>query len=316
MPLTKLAFRPGIQKEITSYSNEGGWNDCDKVRVRAGYAEKIGGWQKFASNSYLGTARALHPFVALDKSRFVGVGTNKKYYLHLGGDFIDITPIRLTTAAGDATFAASNGSSTITVTETGHQAVAGDFVTFSGAATLGGVITADVLNQEFEIQSIVDVNSYTIIARTAGTTIQGITDDGAINRTPVTANSSDTGNGGSSVIATYQINTGLDTSVQGNGWGAGTWGRNGWNEDADVVGANQAFSILRIWTHDNFGEDLLMNVRDGDIYYWDASVGTSTRAVKLSLRSDADVGTPTVAKKVMVSDVDRHVICFGCDPIT
>ena len=316
MPLTKLAFRPGIQKEITSYSNEGGWNDCDKVRFRAGYAEKIGGWQKFASNSYLGTARALHPFVALDKSRFVGVGTNKKYYLHLGGDFIDITPIRLTTAAGDATFAASDGSSTITVTETGHQAVAGDFVTFSGATTLGGLITADVLNQEYEIQSIVGVNSYTIIARTAGTTIQGITDDGAINRTPVTANASDTGNGGSSVIATYQINTGLDTSVQGNGWGAGTWGRNGWNQDADVVGSNQAFSILRIWTHDNFGEDLLINVRDGDIFYWDASVGTSTRAVKLSLRSDADVGTPTVAKKVMVSDVDRHVICFGCDPIT
>ena len=316
MPLTKLAFRPGIQKEITSYSNEGGWNDCDKVRFRAGYAEKIGGWQKFASNSYLGTARALHPFVALDKSRFVGVGTNKKYYLHLGGDFIDITPIRLTTAAGDATFAASNGSSTITVTESGHQAVAGDFVTFSGAATLGGLITADVLNQEYEIQSIIGVNSYTIIARTAGTTIQGLTDDGVINRTPVTANASDTGNGGSSVIATYQINTGLDTSVQGNGWGAGTWGRNGWNQDADVVGSNQAFSILRIWTHDNFGEDLLMNVRDGDIYYWDASVGTSTRAVKLSLRSDADVGTPTVAKKVMVSDVDRHVICFGCDPIT
>jgi len=316
MPLTKLAFRPGIQKEITSYSNEGGWNDCDKVRFRAGYAEKIGGWQKFASNSYLGTARALHPFVALDKSRFVGVGTNKKYYLHLGGDFIDITPIRLTTAAGDATFAASDGSSTITVTETGHQAVAGDFVTFSGAATLGGLITADVLNQEYEIQSIVGVNSYTIIARTAGTTIQGLTDDGVINRTPVTANASDTGNGGSSVIATYQINTGLDTSVQGNGWGAGTWGRNGWNQDADVVGSNQAFSILRIWTHDNFGEDLLMNVRDGDIFYWDASVGTSTRAVKLSLRSDADVGTPTVAKKVMVSDVDRHVICFGCDPIT
>lgn len=316
MPLTKLAFRPGIQKEITSYSNEGGWNDCDKVRFRAGFAEKIGGWQKFATNSYLGTARALHPFVALDKSRYVGVGTNKKYYLHLGGDFIDITPLRLTTAAGDATFAASNGSSTITVTETNHQAVAGDFVTFTGAATLGGLITADVLNQEYEIQSIVDTNSYTIIARTAGTTIQSLTDDGSINRTPVTANASDTGNGGGSVVAAYQINTGLDTSVQGNGWGAGTWGRSTWNGDADVVGSNQAFSILRIWTHDNFGEDLLMNVRDGDIYYWDASVGTSTRAVKLSLRSDADVGTPTVAKKVIVSDVDRHVICFGCDSIT
>ena len=110
MPLTKLAFRPGIQKEITSYSNEGGWNDCDKVRFRAGFAEKIGGWQKFATNSYLGTARALHPFVGLDKSRYLGVGTSKKYYIQEGGAFFDITPIRLTTAAGDATFAATPGS--------------------------------------------------------------------------------------------------------------------------------------------------------------------------------------------------------------
>ena len=315
MPLTKLAFRPGIQKEITSYSNEGGWNDCDKVRFRAGFAEKIGGWQKFSTNSYLGTARALHAFVALDKSRYLGVGTNKKYYVHEGGVFYDITPNRLATSAGDATFAASNGSSTITVTENGHGAIAGDFVSFTGAASLGGNITASVLNQEYEIQSVVDQNSYTIIARVAGTTIQSLTDDGSINRTPVTANSSDTGNGGGSVAAEYQINTGLDTSVQGNGWGAGTWGRGTWNSNADVVGSNQAFSILRIWTHDNFGEDLIINVRDGDIFYWDASGGTGARATKLSLRSNADAGTPTVAKKVIVSDVDRHVICFGCDAV-
>ena len=315
MPLTKLAFRPGIQKEITSYSNEGGWNDCDKVRFRAGFAEKIGGWQKFSTNSYLGTARALHAFVALDKSRYLGVGTNKKYYVHEGGVFYDITPNRLATSAGDATFAASNGSSTITVTENGHGAIAGDFVSFTGAASLGGNITANVLNQEYEIQSVVDQNSYTIIARVAETTIQSLTDDGSINRTPVTANSSDTGNGGGSVAAEYQINTGLDTSVQGNGWGAGTWGRGTWNSNADVVGSNQAFSILRIWTHDNFGEDLIINVRDGDIFYWDASGGTGARATKLSLRSNADAGTPTVAKKVIVSDVDRHVICFGCDAV-
>jgi hypothetical protein len=315
MPLTKLAFRPGIQKEVTSYSNEGGWNDCDKVRFRAGFAEKIGGWQKFSTSSYLGTARALHAFVALDKSRYLGVGTNKKYYVHEGGVFYDITPTRLATSAGDATFAASNGSSTITVTENGHGAIAGDFVSFTGAASLGGNITANVLNQEYEIQSVVDQNSYTIIARVAETTIQSLTDDGSINRTPVTANSSDTGNGGGSVAAEYQINTGLDTSVQGNGWGAGTWGRSTWNSNADVVGSNQAFSILRIWTHDNFGEDLIINVRDGDIFYWDASGGTGARAAKLSLRSNADAGTPTVAKKVIVSDVDRHVICFGCDAV-
>ena len=312
MPLTKLAFRPGIQKEITSYSNEGGWNDCDKVRFRAGFAEKIGGWQKFATNSYLGTARALHPFVGLDKSRYLGVGTNKKYYVHEGGAFLDITPIRLTTAAGDATFAASNGSSTITVTENGHGAIAGDFVTFSGAATLGGVITANVLNQEYEIQSVVNENSYTITARSEATTIASITNDGAINRTAVTANSSDTGNGGGSVVAAYQINAGLDTSVTGGGWGAGTWGRSTWNGDADITITS---SILRIWTHDNFGEDLIINVRDGDIFYWDTSAGTSTRSVKLSDRTNADAGTPTIAKQVIVSDVDRHVIVFGCDGV-
>ena len=312
MPLTKLAFRPGIQKEITSYSNEGGWNDCDKVRFRAGFAEKIGGWQKFATNSYLGTARALHPFVGLDKSRYLGVGTNKKYYVHEGGAFLDITPIRLTTAAGDATFAASNESSTITVTENGHGAIAGDFVTFSGAATLGGVITANVLNQEYEIQSVVNENSYTITARSEATTIASITNDGAINRTAVTANSSDTGNGGGSVVAAYQINAGLDTSVTGGGWGAGTWGRSTWNGDADITITS---SILRIWTHDNFGEDLIINVRDGDIFYWDTSAGTSTRSVKLSDRTNADAGTPTIAKQVIVSDVDRHVIVFGCDGV-
>ena len=312
MPLTKLAFRPGIQKEITSYSNEGGWNDCDKVRFRAGFAEKIGGWQKFATNSYLGTARALHPFVGLDKSRYLGVGTNKKYYLHEGGAFFDITPVRLTTAAGDATFAASNGSSTITVTENGHGAIAGDFVTFSGAASLGGNITANVLNQEYEIQTIVNENSYTITARSEETTIASITDDGVINRTAVTANSSDSGNGGGSVVAAYQINAGLDTSVTGGGWGAGTWGRSTWNGNADITVTS---SILRIWTHDNFGEDLIINVRDGDIFYWDTSAGTGTRSVKLSDRTNADAGTPTVAKQVIVSDVDRHVICFGCDAV-
>lgn len=312
MPLTKLAFRPGIQKEITSYSNEGGWNDCDKVRFRAGFAEKIGGWQKFAINTYLGTARALHPFVALDKSRYLGVGTNKKYYIHEGGAFYDITPVRLTTSAGDATFDATNGSSTITVTENGHGAIAGDFVTFSGAATLGGVITANVLNQEYEVVTVTDDNTYTITARAAATTISSITVDGALSFTPLAANSSDSGSGGSSTVAKYQINAGLDTSVTGNGWGAGTWGRGTWDSDADL---SVTSAILRIWTHDNFGEDLIINVRDGDIFYWDTSVGLDTRSVKLSTRTNADAGTPTIAKQVIVSDVDRHVIAFGCDAV-
>src|SRR5210317_136049 len=206
MPLTKLQFRPGVNRETTSYTNEGGWFDGDKIRFRFGVPEKIGGWQRMSESTFLGTCRALKPFVALDSSRYMGLGTNLKYYIEEGGAYYDITPIRATTAAGDVTFSAVNGSSTITVSDTAHGAVANDFVTFSGAVTLGGNITASVLNQEYQIATIVDVDSYTITAKdTAGV--------------EVTANASDTGNGGASVVGAYQINTGLNIYVQtANGW--------------------------------------------------------------------------------------------------
>ena len=137
MPLSKLQFRPGINKESTSYSNEGGWFDCDKVRFRAGFPEKIGGWAKKTPNSHLGVTRALHPWQTISLANYMGVGTNVKYYILYGGAYYDVTPLRATTSAGDVTFAATNGSSIITVTETAHGAIVGDFVTFSGAATLG-----------------------------------------------------------------------------------------------------------------------------------------------------------------------------------
>lgn len=149
MPLTKLLFKPGVNRETTSYSNEGGWFDVDKVRFRFGFPEKIGGWVKRSASSFLGTCRALHPWMTLSQDKFIGVGTNLKYYIDQGGEFIDITPIRLTAGAGDATFSASNGDSTITVTETAHGAVKSDFVTFSDAVSLGGNITAARLNQEY-----------------------------------------------------------------------------------------------------------------------------------------------------------------------
>ena len=310
MPLTKLQFRPGVNRETTSYTNEGGWFDVDKVRFRFGMPEKIGGWEKFSGFSYLGTARAMHPWVALDNGRFIGIGTSLKYYLNQdGGSFSDITPIRSTTSAGDVTFAASNGSATITVTDTAHGAVSGDFVTFSGAASLGGNITAGVLNQEYNITEVLTDNTYTIAARTAGTSIQDITVNGALSPTPVTANSSDTGNGGSSTVGAYQISIGLDTSTFGAGWGIGFWGRGAWNSAATTP---LVTSTLRVWSHDNFGEDLLMNVRNGGIYYWDKSTGSSTRAVSLDSLSGA-TSTPTIAKQIMVSDRDRHIIAFGCD---
>ena len=292
MPLTKLQFRPGVNQEITSYSNEGGWRDCDKIRFRFGYPEKLGGWEKYTSNTYLGSARALHNWIALDGSNYLGMGTHLKYYIEEGGAFNDITPIRLTTGAGDVTFSASNGSTTLTVTDASHGAVESDFVTFSGAASLGGTVTAAVLNTEHQIVRVIDANSYEVTLGSA-------------------ANSSDSGNGGSSTVGEYQINVGLDTVVGGTGWGAGTWSRGGWGS-AEPNGLTTTTQI-RLWSHDNFGEDLLINPRDSNIYYWDRTNNLSTRAVEVSTRSGTKTSIPTIAKQVLVSDQDRHVIAFGCD---
>jgi len=292
MPLTKLQFRPGINREITAYSNEGGWVDCDKIRFRFGYPEKIGGWQKYGNNSYVGSARALHNWIALDGSNYLGVGTHLKYYIEEGQTFSDITPIRATTAAGDVTFSATDGSTTVTVSDTAHGCQEFDFVTFSGAVSLGGVVTADVLNQEYQVTRIVDADSYEIELAAA-------------------ANASDTGNGGASVVGTYQINVGLDTTVGGTGWGAGTWGRDGWGE-ATSDGLT-TINEMRLWSHDNFGEDLIINPRDSAIYYWDKSSGLAARAVEIGTLGGASQ-TPVIAKQVLVSDQDRHVLAFGCNP--
>jgi hypothetical protein len=292
MPLTKLQFRPGVNQEITSYSNEGGWRDCDKIRFRLGYPEKIGGWEKYSSSIYLGSARALHNWIALDGSNYLGIGTHLKYYIEEGQGLNDITPIRVTTSAGDVTFAATNGSTTITVSDTAHGAFENDFVTFSGAVSLGGVITADVLNKEYQVVRVVDADSYEITSAVA-------------------ANSSDSGNGGSSTVGTYQINVGLDDAIGGTGWGAGTYGRDGWGDAASsgLTTTNQ----IRLWSHDNFGEDLLINARDSNIYYWDRTNNLSTAAVELSTLSGTKTSVPQIAKQVLVSDQDRHVIAFGCD---
>jgi len=307
MPLTKLQFRPGINKENTSYTNEGGWFDCDKVRFRAGYPEKIGGWTKTSTNSFLGTARALHAWQTISLAKYLGVGTNLKYYIESGQAFYDITPLRSTTSAGDVTFSASNGSPTLTVTDTAHGAIVGDFVTFSGAATLGGNITANVLNQEYKILTVPTDNTFTIEAREVSS-LSAYTVDGAYSPTTINANSSDTGNGGSSVVGKYQINVGLDSAVFGDGWGAGTWGRGTWNSSATLT----LTDVLRFWTHDNFGEDLIINIHNGNLYYYDTSAGLGNRAQVLTSVAGAN-SPPTVATKVLVSDVDLHVIAFGCD---
>jgi len=297
MPLAKIQFNPGVDKEGTEYTADAGWFDSDKIRFRKGRPEKIGGWQKFSTDFFLGICRSLHDWSSLESIKYIGLGTNLKFYVAEGSSFNDITPIRATTAAGDVTFSATNGSSTITVSDTAHGAVVNDFVTFSDAVTLGGNITATVLNKEYQIATVPDTNSYTIIAKDS--------DDAE-----VTANASDTGNGGSSTVGTYQINTGLNTFVSGTGWGAGSWGASTWGSASSVSAAGQ----LRLYSQDNFGEDLIFNARGGGIYYWDESSGTGTRAIEIGSLSGAS-NTPTIALQVMVSDIDQHVIAFGTNPI-
>jgi hypothetical protein len=298
MPFAKLNFKAGIDKENTNYSAEGGWVDGNLVRFRKGLVEKIGGWLKSGTNSFLGLGRALHSWISLGGTRYIGIGTTFKYYIKEGETYYDVTPLRSTTSAGDVTFAATNGSSTITVTDTGHGAENNDFVTFSGASSLGGLVTAAVLNQEYQILLVTSANAYTITAKdTSGAT--------------VTANASDSGNGGGSVVGAYQINVGLDDYVKSTGWGVGTWGAGTFGSASAISSVNQ----LRIWTHDNFGEDLIINVRGAGIYRWVENSGTSVRAADLSGVSGANQ-VPTVGLQVITSETDRHLIVLGADPLS
>tara|TARA_R110000772_G_scaffold17003_3_gene47799 strand:- start:333 stop:2201 length:1869 start_codon:yes stop_codon:yes gene_type:complete len=290
MSLQKFIFQPGINREGTAYSNEGGWFNSNRVRFRKGLPEKIGGWTKASTNFFQSTGRALHAWVDTSGTKYLGLGTTWKYYVLDGDVYNDITPIRATTTNG-IVFAATDGSAVITATDSSHGCVVGDFVTISGSVSLGGLITAAVLNTEHQITAVPSVNTYTFTAS-------------------ATANSSDSGNGGSGVDGAYQLNIGLDVYVQSTGWGAGTWGAATWGSTSALTATNQ----LRLWSHDNFGEDLLINPRAGGIFYWDESSGTSNRAVALSALSGANL-TPTAALQVLVSDVDRHVICLGTDPI-
>ena len=296
MALTKILFNPGINKEMTDLVDKGGWADGNLIRFRKGLPEKMGGWNKTTAESYQGTGRALTAWVALDATKYLGLGTTFKYYVTTGDVLEDVTPIRATTTNG-IVFAATNGSSTITATDSSHGAVVNDFVTISGAATLGGVITATVLNQEYQITSVVDANNYTFTAKDS-------------SGDAIAANASDTGNGGAGVDGAYQINVGLDVYVSSTGWGAGLWSAGTFGSSTSLSGTDQ----LRLWSHDAFGEDLIINPRAGGIYYWDESSGVETRAVDITTLSGANL-SPTKGLQVIVSDIDRHVIVLGADPI-
>jgi hypothetical protein len=266
MPLQKILFKPGVNKENTRYTTEGGWYEADKVRFRQGNPEVIGGWQPFSAATYQGVCRSLWNWVTLGGDNLIGVGTNLKFYLNQGGLYYDITPIRASSTINNNPFVATNGSATITVTDTDHGCVTGDFVTFSGAVGLGGNITAAVLNAQYQV-SVINANSYTFTAS-------------------ATANATDAAGagGGASVVATYQINVGPVIPVPLVGWGAGSWGSPppaGGTIGTWGYGLSSS-SALRLWNQINYGEDLVYGPRNGGIYYWNATNTVSTRGVLLN----------------------------------
>ncbi len=393
MPMTALKFKPGIISDITSYSNEGGFVDGDKVRFRFGFPEKFGGWEKYSPNQYLGSARRLHNWVALDGSDFMGIGTHLKYYIEEGQTFNDITPIRstVTTNVTFTTNTTSGTASQVIVNSNAHGANVNDFVTITnanGADAVGGIPASaigDSNGKEHQIIELVSSNAFKI----------DVGSDATRAETGIAKSSG-------SVTLDFQINVGLDNTVGGTGWGAGQWsgttsgalatqlaealdasetaidvdsatgitagdlilieeelitvgtistntlgtgggpstrGASGTaaathadntlvrlatgNADSanDFVGWGNAASVtvpgaqIRLWSHDNFGEDIIINPRDGGLFYWDKTNGLGTRAVELSATStySGETSVPTIAKQVLVSDQDRHVIVFGCD---
>jgi len=388
MPLQKLQFRPGLNREGTDYSNEGGWYDGDKIRFRSGFPEKIGGWTRMATAQFLGLARSLWNWIALNGSNYLGVGTNLKYYIEQGGTYFDITPVVHTSTNVGGAFIATSGSNVVTVIDSSYTPNVGDYLTISGAASLGGNVTATVLNTEFSVNSRINSTAYTIVVS-------------------VNANGSDTGNGGALTNIAYQQPTGLNIYSVGNGWGAGPWpvtgtvtsltnpfattngsnvvtvthtghglsngnavifsnatatggisavllntlfyptvananaytitvqanatsnvaagggnviayaetGTRGWGEAFIGQGIGQQ---LRLWTNDNFGQDLVLAPRGGSVFYWTAALGTQTRAKLLSTLS-TDEGfdgarVPTATYQVVASAIQRFVICFGANP--
>jgi hypothetical protein len=261
MPLQKVLFKPGVSKENTRYTSEGGWYECDKVRFRQGNPEVVGGWEPYSAATYQGVCRSLWNWVTLGGNNLIGVGTNLKFYINQGGLYNDITPIRASSTINNNPFVATNGSATITVTDTSHGAITGDFVTFSGATGLGGNITATVLNAQYQI-TVLTANTYTFTAS-------------------ATANATDASGspgGGASVVATYQISVGPAIPSPLVGWGAGTWG-----QTATTWGnGGTSTSALRLWNQINYGQDLVYGPRTGGIYYWTANNGVTTRGVLLN----------------------------------
>jgi hypothetical protein len=281
MPLQKLQFKPGVDRENTRYAAEGGWYETNKVRFRRGMPQKIGGWVRLSNAFFLGICRSMLNWVTLQGQNLVTVGTNLKYYIERGGAYYDITPIRSTVTLTNP-FDTTDGSAVVLVTDLAHGALEGDFVTFSGATAVGGL----TLNNEYQI-SLIDEDSYNITAETTA---------------------SSTATGGGTVTAAYQVNTGSEIAVPFTGWSGGTWGAGTWG----FGGTTDA--PIRLWSQANFGEDLFFTYRGGAPFYWDATNGVTTRAVYVSsLGGASDV--PIIVNKAFVSDIFRFAFCFGANDL-
>jgi hypothetical protein len=262
MPLQKILFKPGVNRENTRYTTEGGWYECDKVRFRQGNPETLGGWVPYSLNTFQGVCRSLWSWTTLNNENLVGVGTNLKFYLENGGAYYNITPIRESSTINTDPFALT-ASTTVTVTDTNHGCATGDFVTFSGAVDIGGVgtnVTASVLNQEFQV-TVIDANTYTI----------------TISVTPNATAIAGSPGGGAAVLAKYQLNVGPSFAVPLTGWGAGSWSSGTWG----FTTSTNTY-VLRQWNQQNYGEDLVYGPRGGGLYYWDATTGLSAPGVLLS----------------------------------
>lgn len=312
MPLQKLQLRPGVNRESTTLANEGTWFEMDKVRFRSGYPEKLGGWTldtgttpstlQPPAGSFWGVARSLWNWVTLAGSNLMGIGTNLKYYIQdsSGGSFYDITPLRDVNTVASNAFTTVNGSTTVVINDAGHGAQQGDFVTISGVVGAVNGIPAAALNREFRI-TYINSATYSIVVSSPATS------------------------GGTTGAATfsYQISIGGEIFTVGTGWGAGGWGGNtagtltGWGDPAPAgIGVGIQ---LRLWSQDNYGQDLILNPRGGGLYLWRVNPSPSIydRAVLLSPTSPSpyttDTDCPTVVNAVAISDASRFTIAFGCN---
>ena len=278
MPLVNFRPAPGINKEVTDYTGQGKWTDGDMVRFFKGSAQKIKGWERFLSTTLVGVVRDQHAWIALDGTRYDAFGTDRKLYVFEEGRAYDITPLRKTTSSISNPFT-TNATTSVVVTDTGHGAQKGDFVTFDSFSAIDGLD----MNKEFEITSVANTNAYVVTATSA-------------------ASGSTSGGGGTGNIK-YQINIGPELSTSAFGWGTDTWGSSTWGTPSSTSNVTLE---ARQWSLDNFGQLLIATVLNGGAFEWSPTSGVSTRATAIT-------NAPTASRLSLVSTPDRHVLFFGTE---